>query len=106
VVLADDDTITLKDLPVEIHSTSSAVAVETRSPVSDAWNRERGRQENEGSHVARKTLTFGQKHRRSEREQMVAALEEAGGNKAEAARRLEMPRSTFYSKLKKYGIAD
>ena len=32
------------------------------------------------------------------------ALERCGGNKAEAARLLDMPRSTYYSKLKKYEI--
>lgn len=37
-----------------------------------------------------------------EREQLFAALEQTGGNKAEAARLLGMPRSTFYSKLKKF----
>ncbi|MCA9079706.1 MAG: sigma 54-interacting transcriptional regulator [Planctomycetaceae bacterium] len=41
-------------------------------------------------------------------EDEVAALEmalvECGGNKAEAARKLGMPRSTFFSKLKKHGL--
>ena len=32
------------------------------------------------------------------------ALDEAGGNKSVAARLLGMPRSTFFSKLKKHGI--
>ena len=40
----------------------------------------------------------------NETAQLLAALESAGGNKAQAARLLEMPRSTFYSKLKKYGL--
>jgi len=39
-----------------------------------------------------------------ERETLVAALQESDGNKAQAARRLGMPRSTYYSKLQKYGI--
>jgi transcriptional regulator of acetoin/glycerol metabolism len=37
-----------------------------------------------------------------ERTLLFDALERANGNKAEAARLLDMPRSTFYSKLKKY----
>jgi transcriptional regulator with PAS, ATPase and Fis domain len=46
-------------------------------------------------------------------EEMTAADEErylreilraADGNKAQAARRMNLPRSTFYSKCKKYGI--
>ncbi|MGO9809323.1 MAG: sigma 54-interacting transcriptional regulator [Isosphaeraceae bacterium] len=39
-----------------------------------------------------------------ERQRLVDALNEAGGNKSVAARLLAMPRSTFCSKLKKHGI--
>jgi transcriptional regulator with GAF, ATPase, and Fis domain len=39
-----------------------------------------------------------------ERQRLVDALSEASGNKSEAARLLGMPRSTFFSKLRKYGI--
>jgi transcriptional regulator of acetoin/glycerol metabolism len=38
------------------------------------------------------------------REQLVAALARAGGNKAEAARLLGVPRSTFFSRLKRHGL--
>ena len=38
-----------------------------------------------------------------EREMLESALNECGGNKAEAARLLGMPRSTYYSKLKRLG---
>jgi DNA-binding NtrC family response regulator len=41
---------------------------------------------------------------RLEREQLVTALEECDGNKAEAARRLGIPRSTLVSKLQKYAL--
>jgi DNA-binding NtrC family response regulator len=40
-----------------------------------------------------------------ERHRLLDALEEARGNKSEAARLLGMPRSTFFSKLKKHGLA-
>jgi transcriptional regulator with GAF, ATPase, and Fis domain len=40
-----------------------------------------------------------------ERERLLDALKEAGGNKSVAARLLGMPRSTFTSKMKKHGIA-
>ena len=40
-----------------------------------------------------------------ERHRLIDALEEARGNKSEAARLLGMPRSTFFSKLKKHGLA-
>jgi transcriptional regulator with GAF, ATPase, and Fis domain len=39
-----------------------------------------------------------------ERQRLLDALSEADGNKSVAARILGMPRSTFFSKLKKYGI--
>ncbi len=42
--------------------------------------------------------------RHAERVNLIDALESAQGNKAEAARLLGLPRSTFYSKLKKHGI--
>ncbi|OJW05508.1 MAG: transcriptional regulator [Planctomycetales bacterium 71-10] len=40
-----------------------------------------------------------------ERQRLVEAMEEAEGNKSVAARILGMPRSTFFSKLKKHGLA-
>jgi DNA-binding NtrC family response regulator len=40
----------------------------------------------------------------AERELLEAALRQCGGNKARAARQLGIPRSTFFSKLKKHGI--
>ena len=41
-----------------------------------------------------------------ERQRLLDALDEAHGNKSEAARLLGMPRSTFCSKLKKHGLID
>lgn len=40
-----------------------------------------------------------------EREELQAALKQCEGNKAQAARVLGMPRSTFFSKLKRHGLA-
>jgi transcriptional regulator of acetoin/glycerol metabolism len=39
-----------------------------------------------------------------ERQRLVDALDGARNNKSEAARILGMPRSTFFSKLKKHGL--
>jgi transcriptional regulator with GAF, ATPase, and Fis domain len=41
----------------------------------------------------------------AEQNQLIAALTATRGNKAQAARRLGLPRSTFFSKLKKYGLS-
>jgi transcriptional regulator with GAF, ATPase, and Fis domain len=57
---------------------------ESSGPVEDDWNAE--------------FVEF-------ERQRLLDALEEAGGNKSVAARLLGMPRSTFFSKLKKHGLA-
>jgi len=40
-----------------------------------------------------------------ERQRLIDILDEANGNKSVAARLLGIPRSTFFSKLKKHGIA-
>jgi transcriptional regulator of acetoin/glycerol metabolism len=39
-----------------------------------------------------------------ERDQLLEALRKCAGNKAKAARLLRIPRSTYFSKLKKHGI--
>jgi len=50
--------------------------------------------------LRRKTLSSES----SERSLLLEALQNCDGNKAEAARLLGMPRSTFFSKLKKHGL--
>ena len=40
----------------------------------------------------------------AERELLLSALQQCRGNKARAARLLGLPRSTFFSKLKKHGL--
>ena len=40
----------------------------------------------------------------NERDWLLDALRDSGGNKARAARSLGLPRSTFFSKLKKHGL--
>ena len=39
-----------------------------------------------------------------EKRRLVTALDACGGNKSRAARRLGLPRSTFYSRLQKHGV--
>lgn len=93
VVLAEHSTITIHDLPPQIVRHAPQV-VETkpfrvsRSPAT----------------VPESVAEEPQTTNNQERAQLVRALERTNGNKAEAARLLGMPRSTYFSKLKKYRI--
>jgi transcriptional regulator with GAF, ATPase, and Fis domain len=110
VVLAEGEMLRLDDLPVEVRehrpdgdgfrspdATPAAANLDlirpTRVPaVSSGASRQISLQ--------RKTVPSDQ----SEQITLRTALEECDGNKSEAARLLGMPRSTFFSKLRKYGI--
>lgn len=115
VVLADGPAVTRVDLPAEVSSGSIGAARRRSRPTSlpggsgvrrslpapgpgglathivaadpvvtyDSWDAE--------------ALAF-------ERQRLIDALQDAQGNKSEAARYLGMPRSTFCSKLKKHGL--
>jgi two-component system, NtrC family, response regulator AtoC len=47
---------------------------------------------------------FRERVRQFERQLMVDALDRSGGNQSEAARLLGMPRRTFVSKVREYGL--
>jgi len=90
VVLAEKDSISLEDLPPHVRSGENTVQ----------------RSRNEGAQspqltVARKTVVEEQ----DEQALLQQVLDECAGNKTQAARMLGMPRSTFFSKLKKYDLA-
>lgn len=105
VVLADDDSIMLKDLPAELGAADAVMTAAAESRPANGWP--------SVAAIDSKTLETGgyrsgvdTRHARieAEKEQLVAALAATKGNKARAARSLNMPRSTFYSRLKKYGL--
>ncbi|MEZ6060884.1 MAG: sigma 54-interacting transcriptional regulator [Planctomycetaceae bacterium] len=147
VILAEGETITVRDLPSEIADAPALTTVaeskrtEAPSVFGDSWPRIPGRtsakpgdagannQESSGrvagasdsresrpanSPVPRNDETRGKAAVADEQSaptvdadelaELQQALRSARGNKAQAARILHMPRSTFYSKLKKYGI--
>ena len=101
VVLADGDTVQLADLPDDIARGGSIVVdnADSGTRVGSGWVHE----QISSAHVVRKTLETSD-GRIQERSMLAEALAAANGNKARAARHLNMPRSTFYSKLKKLGI--
>lgn len=86
VVLADSNQITLADLPADVRlpQTRPQRLTDETPTISSAVQSATG----DGS----------------ERDLLESALRQCGGNKAEAARLLGMPRSTYYSKLKKHAI--
>jgi transcriptional regulator with GAF, ATPase, and Fis domain len=93
VVLAETEQITLRDLPAETTRALSTpgYAFDAKPfPLRGGGSADRfdGRRLDPAA----------------ERQQLQMALAQCGGNKAEAARKLGMPRSTYYSKLKKYEI--
>jgi DNA-binding NtrC family response regulator len=109
VVLADGPSLTAADLPPEVRqpirrryrararvvSTAGAAA---SSSALDPTAAARGPAEAAGEEWNSEAVAY-------ERQRLLDALEEAGGNKSIAARLLGLPRSTFFSKLKKHGLA-
>jgi len=122
VVLADGPSVTLEDLPVELRqpgrrrlrpriaaavgavspSPSSTAVAPARSPAfqpalpASAWS-STAAEPAPGEDWNAEFVSY-------ERQRLVDALNEANGNKSVAARLLGMPRSTFFSKVKKHGI--
>ncbi|MBL8793272.1 MAG: sigma-54-dependent Fis family transcriptional regulator, partial [Planctomycetia bacterium] len=89
VVVADGPTITLQDLSAEVAIGLDGAGKPTPrtrpTPMSGRSRRE--------------------ERDRREKEELVRALAQASGNKAEAARALGVARSTLLSKLKKFGLS-
>lgn len=95
VVLAERETIELADLPFEIqnfaasrfsgNSGSSRDLLIPKEPTLPSWSED---------------------DPAAERQLLIEALHQCHGNKTKAARRLGLPRSTYFSKLKKHGISD
>ena len=107
VVLAEGESIVLHDLPREVleggvHPTKP---VSLRSFAVPKPRGVSGRERlSEPITVGATALERGSLDEFSEREAIEDALRAASGNKAEAARTLGIPRSTLFSKLRKYRI--
>ena len=117
VVLADGPAVTRDDLPPEVRrpslARSSAGLPRRRSrlaaSVGVAATIRRGLSAPSPVPAARKDADhdddFDGELSAYERQRLLDSLDEARGNKSEAARLLGMPRSTFTSKLKKHGMS-
>jgi transcriptional regulator with GAF, ATPase, and Fis domain len=96
VVLVEDSVVTLKELPEElIRAAEEPSSLQEVAGIPVPSREEMGLTESEWS--ARQEAL--------ERDRLLRALTTASGNKARAARALGMPRSTFISKLEKFGLA-
>lgn len=112
VVLADGDSITRADLPPEVLAASPSADRVTLRPDRSSARRGRARAMapvaiDEPLPLAAHAATdepFDVGFDDFERQRLLATLEECGGNKSLAARRLGMPRSTLFSKLSRLGI--
>ena len=96
VVLAERETVELVDLPFEIQKSAESTRIIERGGLIRDSSRE----------DSVLVTAWSDDDPESERKQLVEALQACGGNKTKAAKRLGLPRSTYFSKLKKYGIAD
>lgn len=109
VVLAEGESLQVGDLPAAIQTgTPASVRFEgslpplrtaESTPAGPPRPRRRGRPAKADSAMA--VVASGGE---LDRDQLIAALARASGNKAEAARLLGVPRSTFFSRLKKFGL--
>jgi transcriptional regulator with GAF, ATPase, and Fis domain len=122
VVLADGPAITLDDLPAELRQDGRR-GLRPRLPATGGLRSRRPRRPLPSApspfgHGSEGTPAWassdvsaavdedgGDEFASYERQRLLDALDEAQGNKSVAARLLGLPRSTFFSKLKKYGIA-
>jgi transcriptional regulator with GAF, ATPase, and Fis domain len=121
-VLADGPSLSLADLPPELRQPNRR-RYRTRLPVAVGSRRLAETGESTSAPRALASRTESNTRPRSagpeadaneewnsefvdyERQRLLDVLDEAGGNKSVAARLLGMPRSTFFSKLRKHGIA-
>jgi DNA-binding NtrC family response regulator len=107
VVLSDGPALTLADLPPEVRQTSSPrrrSRTRLSLPVAAPSGLEGPRSRLSLPKPPVEIADGDGEPDSFERIQLVDALDEARGNKSEAARLLGMPRSTLCSKLKKHGL--
>ncbi len=108
VVLAETDCLLLENLPLEVQqSGTQSISTALESSVEPAQKKlliSPG-----GNQVFLNDSVHSEVDSNSEIDErtiLLEALQASSGNKSKAARMLDMPRSTFYSKMKKYGLND
>jgi transcriptional regulator with GAF, ATPase, and Fis domain len=91
VVLAEGQQITTNELPPELLQIPDATST-SRSLVVQQPPHSMG------------DLVWSARFEEEERQRLIQAMAQAGGNKSQAARVLGIPRSTFISKMEKHGL--
>ena len=107
VVLADHDSIGLVDLPPEILTASQEAPPRVRTPRLALARGDLNRSPEPllpEIVVGPSIPSLTDEVQDVERERLVSAIARSGGNKAQAARLLGIPRSTLFSKLRKHGL--
>ncbi len=104
VVLADGDALTLFDLPLAAQTGAAAARYGDEQPRPLAAKRPDSGARKRGRPPRNPPLTTAGTGEELSKGDLLTALAKAGGNKAEAARLLGVPRSTFFSRLKKFGL--
>lgn len=102
IVLADGPTVTVADLPADLQM-AAPVAGQAVSTRTSLLVRKDVLRKPAAEHDA---FAWRKLDENEERNLLISALEQCRGNKARAARLLGLPRSTFFSKLKKFAIAE
>jgi transcriptional regulator with GAF, ATPase, and Fis domain len=100
VVFAEGEGVTLEDIPVGLREGAPPEAIRGIGPATSTLLIPRTAAVR--SRPAPSAVVVSGSD--DERTVLVRALEQCQGNKAEAARLLDMPRSTYFSKLKKHGL--
>lgn len=115
VVLADGPAVTIEDLPADVRRLTRRRRARAPLPAPTATlalarpeGTDRGLPALEAERAdaeMEEDLEVDPEFAAYEKRRLLDALREADGNKSLAARLLAMPRSTFFSKLKKHGLA-
>lgn len=103
VVLADGPTVTVADLPADLQSVKRSPS---RTFVSMKSSPRADRLQTRKTAINTQSISWRNLDEEAERELLLSSLQQCQGNKARAARLLGLPRSTFFSKLKKFGLTD
>jgi transcriptional regulator with GAF, ATPase, and Fis domain len=103
VVLAEGNSLRRSDLPPEVlHGERAPLAAIPRVPRTSPRRRRTTVSRAPAERVA--ITALDQELESVERGRLIEAIARAEGNKAAAARLLGLPRSTFFSKLRKFGL--